>query len=69
VLGEQHPDTAQSLNNLGSLLRTMGELAAAKPYLEQALAICEDRLGASHSHTEIARSNLAKFITAMQQEG
>ncbi len=39
VLGEKHPDTATSLNNLGYLLQAMGDYAAARPYYEQALAI------------------------------
>ena len=26
VLGEEHPDTAQSLNNMGALLKAMGKL-------------------------------------------
>jgi tetratricopeptide (TPR) repeat protein len=36
-----HPDLAQSLNNLGALLRAQGEYAKALPYLEQALAMYE----------------------------
>ena len=33
VLGEHHPDTATSLNNLGSLLQAMGDLACRPPLL------------------------------------
>ena len=39
VLGERHPDTAASLNNLAVLLQAQGDYAAAKPLYEQALAI------------------------------
>ena len=35
----RHPDTAASLNNLAELLRVQGDYDAAKPLLEQALAI------------------------------
>ena len=39
MLGTRHPDTANSLNNLAMLLYAQGDYAAAKPLLEQALAI------------------------------
>ena len=42
VLGERHPDTATSLNNLAELLRSQGDYAAAKPLYEQALAIYKE---------------------------
>ena len=45
VLGPDHPDTATSLNNLGALPQAKGELAAAQPLYERALAICEQVLG------------------------
>ena len=39
MLGARHPDTARSLNNLGSLLQAQGDYAGARPYYEEALAI------------------------------
>ena len=48
VLGPEHPDTAQSLNNLGYLLGSQGDLAGARPYYERALAIWERVLGPEH---------------------
>ena len=45
VLGERHPDTANSLNNLAELLEAQGDYAAAKPLLEQALALRKAVLG------------------------
>ena len=42
MLGEEHPDTALSLNNLGSLLQAMGDLAGARPYYERALVLQRD---------------------------
>jgi len=47
VLGPDHPDTATSLNNVGALLEAQGELAAAQPLYERALAICEQVLGSA----------------------
>jgi tetratricopeptide (TPR) repeat protein len=48
---EAAPDTALSLNNLGGLLRAMGDLAGARPYYERALAIREKSLGPDHPDT------------------
>ena len=45
MLGPDHPDTATSLNNLAGLLKDQGELAAARPLFERALAIYERVLG------------------------
>ena len=45
MLGERHPDTATSLNNLAVLLQAQGDYAAAKPLHEQALAIRKAVLG------------------------
>jgi len=41
ALGPEHPDTAASLNSLANLLAAQGELAAARPLYERALAIYE----------------------------
>jgi tetratricopeptide (TPR) repeat protein len=51
VLGPAHPDTANSINNLGYLLRAQGDLAGARPYYERALAVCERVLGPAHPDT------------------
>ena len=50
MLGERHPDTATSLNNLAGLLQAQGDYAAAKPLFEQALAINKAMLGERHPH-------------------
>ncbi|HEX6385575.1 MAG TPA: tetratricopeptide repeat protein [Anaerolineae bacterium] len=59
ALGPDHPDTAQSLNNLGALLDSMGDLAGARPYYERALAITEKALGPDHPDTAHSLNNLA----------
>ena len=51
MLGEHHPDTAESLNNLAVLLWKQGDYAAAKPLYEQALAIRKQVLGERHPDT------------------
>jgi tetratricopeptide (TPR) repeat protein len=80
VLGEEHPDVAQSLNNLAELLRVQGKYDEAQPLYQQSLAIrrevCAIHLVASsrdHSckvlgeeHPDVADSlnNLAAFLSA-----
>jgi tetratricopeptide (TPR) repeat protein len=44
-LGEQHPDTATSLNNLAGLYQAQGRYDEAEPLYQQALAIRKARLG------------------------
>ena len=61
VLGDNHPDIAQSLNNLGFLLQAIGDYNAARLYFEQALAICEKRLGTYHPTTRTILGNLASL--------
>jgi tetratricopeptide (TPR) repeat protein len=65
VPGPQHPDTAISLNNLGSLLIDLGDLAAARPYLERALAISEQVLGPQHPLTAQSLNNLGMLLQEM----
>src|SRR3712207_7795624 len=42
VYGEEHPDTAQSLNNLAALLSDQGSYQEARPLYERALARSEE---------------------------
>jgi tetratricopeptide (TPR) repeat protein len=58
VLGEEHPDTALSLNNLGALLQAMGDYDGARPYYEKALEINRKVLGEEHPNTTIFKENL-----------
>jgi tetratricopeptide (TPR) repeat protein len=59
VLGEEHPDTAGSLNNLGFLLQAMGDYEGARPYYEQALEINRKVVGEKHPNTATSLNNLA----------
>jgi tetratricopeptide (TPR) repeat protein len=65
VLGEEHPDTANSLNNLGHLLRATGNYAGARPYYEQALTICRKVLGEEHPDTARSLNNLGVLLDSM----
>ena len=48
VLGEDHPDTATSYNNLANNLYSQGKYAAAEPLYQKALAIRLKVLGEDH---------------------
>ena len=60
-LGPEHPDTAESLNNLAMLLADHGALAEARPFFKRALAILEARLGPDHPDTRLVRRNLQRL--------
>jgi len=64
ALGEHHPYTATSLNNLAELLKSQGDYAAAKPLLEQALAVRKAVLGERHPDTATSLNNLAELLRA-----
>jgi tetratricopeptide (TPR) repeat protein len=64
TLGPDHRDTATSLNNLGLLLQSQGNLAGARPYLERALAIAEKILGPEHPDTARSLNNLGLLLVS-----
>ena len=55
---------ATCLNNLALLLRNRGDLAAARPLDERALAIRERALGAEHPDIATSLNNLARLLWA-----
>jgi tetratricopeptide (TPR) repeat protein len=63
-LGEQHPDTAISLNNLAVLYEAQGRYDEAEPLYQQALAIMRERLGEQHPDTATSLNNLAGLYEA-----
>jgi tetratricopeptide (TPR) repeat protein len=63
VLGEEHPDTAASYNNLAVNQGYQGQYAQAEEGYRKALAIQRKVLGEDHPHTAISYSNL----TSIQQ--
>lgn len=56
-LGEEHEETAQSLAGLGIIILWQGDLTGARPYLEQALLIQEQKLG-EHPDTAMTLNHL-----------
>lgn len=59
VLGQDHPDTADSFNKLGWLYRDEGKYAKAEPLDKRALEIRERISGPEHSETATSLNNLA----------
>jgi tetratricopeptide (TPR) repeat protein len=58
VLGDDHPDTLASRNNLAGAYETAGDLGRAIPLYEATLADCTRVLGDDHPLTKTVRSNL-----------
>jgi tetratricopeptide (TPR) repeat protein len=63
-LGEDHPDTAVSYNNLAGTLVDQGKLDEAEPLGRKALAIRLGALGASHPGTALGFETLAYCLSA-----
>src|SRR5262249_25653730 len=59
VLGEKHPDHAQSLNNLAGLYMEQGDCAKAEPLFRQALETYQQVLGEKHPRCAVSLNNLA----------
>ncbi|WOB68404.1 tetratricopeptide repeat protein [Microcystis aeruginosa LE3] len=58
-LGDNHPLTAQSLNNLALLYYSQGRYSEAEPLFKEALAIRKQQLGDNHPDTATSLNNLA----------
>jgi len=59
VLGQDHPDTLTSRNNLAGVYQSAGDLGRAISLYERTLADRQRVLGQDHPDTLISRSNLA----------
>ena len=69
VLGADHPDTAESLNNLAVLYRVQERHAEAAPLLKKAVEIMERVLGAEHPNTKIMRENYEGLLADINEKG
>src|SRR5262249_49350509 len=67
VLGAQHPDMAQSLNNLAALYDAQGRYGEAEALLKRALAIREGVLGAQHPDVAVILENYAVLLHAINR--
>ena len=64
LLGDEHPDTARSYNNLGMNLHAQGKYAEAEPLVRRALAIWQKVRGEEHPDTAASYHNLALNLDA-----
>jgi Tetratricopeptide repeat/TIR domain len=64
LLGEEHPDTLTSKNDLAATLRAKGELAAARRLQEEVLAAFERLQGEEHPDTLASKHELALTLYA-----
>jgi tetratricopeptide (TPR) repeat protein len=62
VFGDEHPETAKTMNDLALLLRAQGDLEGARPLFERALAIRQKMLGPDHPGTANSLNNLANLL-------
>jgi tetratricopeptide (TPR) repeat protein len=61
-LGENHPDLASAVNNLGQLLQYINRLSEAEPLMRRALAIDEQSFGPNHPNVGRDLNNLATLL-------
>lgn len=66
-MGEEHPNTGSSYNNLGTVHFTEGQIEKAQDYYTKALHIYVTKLGANHPNTATIYSNLG-HIYNMKKE-
>ena len=64
TLGNRHPSTLGSINNLGLLLVAKGDLAAAEPLCREALEGKRETLGSQHRSALLAISCLGALLYA-----
>ena len=66
-LAPEHPDVAQSLNNLAALYDSQGQYAQAELLYQRALKISEKSLGPEHPAVANSLNNLAEIYRAQGQ--
>jgi tetratricopeptide (TPR) repeat protein len=64
VLGEEHPDTAESYASVAHTLNAQGKSARAEPLFQKALDIYRKALGEDHPSTAESYDNLAVSLNA-----
>ncbi len=58
----EHPNVAQSLNNLATLYQAQGKYAEAEPLYQRSLAIWEKALGAEHPNVAAGLKDYADLL-------
>jgi Tetratricopeptide repeat len=68
-LGADHPDTANSLNNLAGLYQLTGRYGEAELLNLRTLTILMQSLGETHPHTQTAWRNFCYLVQQAVQAG
>jgi tetratricopeptide (TPR) repeat protein len=68
MLGKEHPETAQSLNNLATLYLELRRYKEAESLYREALSIYRQKLGEEHLETITTKQNCA-LLAKLQQQG
>ena len=64
ILGKEHPDTLNSIHNMGSLLEAQGKLTEAEPHFREALETRRRVLGNEHPDTLGSINNMGVLLEA-----
>jgi tetratricopeptide (TPR) repeat protein len=67
LFGEQHPDTANSLNNVGYTYANMGNRSEALKYFMRSFDIIRQLLGEQHHKTATTLVNLIYSLTKLKR--
>jgi eukaryotic-like serine/threonine-protein kinase len=62
TLGDDHPSTLSSINNMGALLLAQGRYAEVEPYYRQSLEGARRTLGDDHPNTLISINNMGNLL-------
>jgi eukaryotic-like serine/threonine-protein kinase len=62
TLGDDHPSTLSSINNMGALLLAQGRYAEVEPYYRQSLEGARRTLGDDHPSTLISINNMGNLL-------
>ena len=66
MLGEEHPNTLSSMNNLALTLQAQGDLPGARKIQEQVLDVFRRVLGEKHPNTLGSAWNLRQTLLKLQ---
>ena len=62
-MGDEHPDVASSLNNLGVLCSNIGDYQSAESFYKQSLAIKKKAFGEKHPNLVLSLDNLGQLFS------
>jgi tetratricopeptide (TPR) repeat protein len=67
VLDKDHPDLAQSYNNVSTIYNAMGQLDRALPFAQKAVAIMQKIFPGGHPNLDLFKRNLALLLREIDE--